>query len=216
MPVLKKEILDLYQEHGLLTHLYIKIKLKICPFIRMESFFPNKGKIIDLGCGNGLFPNILKLRSNAREIIGFDLDEKKIRAAKKTEKDRPGLEFRRGNIIEEDYPRGDVFSLIDVLYLIPYKKQKIILRKCSSALSAGGILIIKEMDTKPLWKYLWNQVQETFAVKIVGLTLGERFYFRSRKEFQDILTDLGFKIKSVRLDTGYWYPHIIYVCKKLG
>ena len=216
MPVLKKEIIDPYHEHGFLTHLYIKIKLKICPFIKMETFFPRKGKIIDLGCGNGLFPNILKLKSAAREIIGFDLDEKKIRAAKKTEKGRSGLEFRRENIIEMDYPRGDVFSLIDVLYLIPYDEQEIILRKCSAALSEGGVLIIKEMDTKPRWKYLWNQIQETVAVKIVGLTLGERFCFRSQQEFLDILTDLGFKVNPIRLDKGYWYPHIIYVCEKQG
>lgn len=215
MPNRKKEIFELYKESGLLTQLYIRIKLKICPFIKMESFFPEKGKIIDLGCGNGLFSNILGVNSPLREITGIDLDEKKIKAAEKTQKDRSGIEFTRGNIIEMEYPQGDVFSLIDVLYLIPYEKQEIILRKCSSALDERGVLIIKEMDTKPRWKYIWNQIQETVAVKIVGLTLGEKFYFRSRKEFLKILTDLGFKINPVRLDKGYWYPHIIYVCNKL-
>jgi 2-polyprenyl-3-methyl-5-hydroxy-6-metoxy-1,4-benzoquinol methylase len=215
MPNRKKEIFELYKENGLLIKLYIRIKLKICPFIKMESFFPEKGKIIDLGCGNGLFSNILRVNSPDREITGIDLDEKKIKTAEKTQKDRSGIEFTRGNIIEMEYPPGDVFSLIDVLYLIPYEKQEIILRKCSSALDEGGVLIIKEMDTKPRWKYIWNQIQETVAVKIFGLTLGEKFYFRSRKEFLKILTDLGFKINPVRLDKGYWYPHIIYVCNKL-
>ena len=71
-----------------------------------------------------------------------------------------------------DYPEGDVFSLIDVLYLIRPEKQEIILTKSYSALEKGGFLIIKEMDTKPSWKYLWNLIQETAAVKIIGLTLG--------------------------------------------
>jgi 2-polyprenyl-3-methyl-5-hydroxy-6-metoxy-1,4-benzoquinol methylase len=215
MPVLKKEIFKLYQEHGFLTHLYIKIKLKICPFIKMEAFFPKKAKIVDLGCGNGLFPNILKLKSPDREIFGFDLDEKKIRAAKKTQKERTHIKFQRRNIIEMDDLEGDVFSLIDVLYLIPPDKQEIILKKSYSALEKGGFLIIKEMDTKPSWKYLWNLIQETVAVKIIGLTLGGKFYFKSREEYLKILTDLGFKVSPVRLDKGYWYPHIIYVCEKL-
>jgi len=215
MPNKKKEIFELYKENGLLTQLYLRIKLKICPFIKIETFFPKKGKIIDLGCGNGLFPNILKLKSPVREILGFDLDEKKIRAAKKTQRDRSPIEFQRENIIEMDYPDGDVFSLIDVLYLIPPDRQKIILKKCHSALNKGGIIIIKEMDTKPAWKYLWNLVQETVAVKIIGLTLGGKFYFRSREEYLKILTGLGFKVSPVRLDKGYWYPHIIYVCEKL-
>jgi 2-polyprenyl-6-hydroxyphenyl methylase/3-demethylubiquinone-9 3-methyltransferase len=80
--VAKKEIFRLYKESSLLTKLYIRIKLKICPFLKMETFFPSNGKIIDLGRGNGLFSHILKLGSSLREIIGIDLDKKKIKAAK--------------------------------------------------------------------------------------------------------------------------------------
>lgn len=215
MLTLKKKIFELYQEQGLLTRLYIKIKLRICPLLRMETFFPKKGKIIDLGCGNGLFSNILRLNSPEREIIGIDLDKKKIRTAQKTQKDRSGIEFREGNIIEMKYPQGDVFSLIDVLYLTPPDKQEVILKKCYSVLNKGGVLIIKEMDTKPRWKYMWNQIQETVAVKIIGLTLGEKFYFKSREEYLKILINLGFKVSPLRLDKGYLYPHIIYLCTKL-
>jgi len=183
--------------------------------MKMETFFPKKGKMVDLGCGNGLFSNILKLGSSARRITGFDLDKKKIRIARGTQKARSYLDFQVGNITEMNYPHADVFTLIDVLYLIPFDKQEIILKKCHSVLDKGGILIIKEMDTKPAWKYCWNLIQETVAVKMVGLTLGEKFYFRSQEEFLKILNDVGFKVNPVRLDKGYCYPHIIFVCNKL-
>ena len=210
-----KEILELYRENGFLIKIYILIKLKICPYLRIETFFPEKGKMVDLGCGNGLFSNLLGLKSSAREIIGFDLDRKKIRIAKRTQKLRSRIEFQTGNIVEMDYPKADLFALIDVLYLIPFDKQEIILKKCYSSLDKGGILIIKEMDTKPSWKYKWNMIQETLAVKIIGLTLGEKFYFRSRNEFSRILIALGFKVHPVKLDKGYWYPHILYICEKM-
>lgn len=209
-----KEILELYRENGFLIKIYILIKLKICPFLRVETFFPKKGKMVDLGCGNGLFSNILKLKSSAREIIGFDFDSKKIEIAKRTQKLRSKIEFQKGNIVEMDYPKADLFALIDVLYLIPFDYQEIILKKCCSSLDRGRILIIKEMDTQPSWKYKWNLIQETLAVKIIGLTLGEKFYFRSRDEYLKILTELGFKVNPIKIDQGYWYPHILYICEK--
>ncbi|MGB3863897.1 MAG: hypothetical protein WA915_17620, partial [Candidatus Aminicenantaceae bacterium] len=100
------------------------------------------------------------------------------------------------------------------LYLIPYDKQELILQKCYQSLQPGGILIIKEMDTAPRWKYAWNLFQETFAVKLIGFTLGERFYFQSQKDYKGILQRIGFSVKPVPLDKGYWYPHIVYVCTK--
>jgi transposase len=82
-----------------------------------------------------------------------------------------------------DYPNGDIFTLIDVLYLIPFAK-------------------------------LVEFLSRNLTVKIIGFTLGGRFYFRSRDEYLKILNDLGFKVNSIKLDSGYLYPHILYLCKK--
>ena len=209
-----KDIFSVYGESGLVTKSYLRIKLKICPLVRLESLFPKEGKIIDLGCGSGLFANILGMGSYKRRIVGADMDENKIALAERTKGHLASIEYTVGNIVTMDYPRADAFSLIDVLYLIPYDAQEVILRKCANALPPKGMLIIKEMDTRPRWKYIWNYCQETLAVKIIGFTLGERFYFRSRENFENLLGGLGFMVNTVRLDRGYWYPHIAYVCTR--
>lgn len=209
-----RDIFSLYSETGFFTKSYLRIKVKICPLLRLETLFPKEGKIIDLGCGNGLFPNILGIGSYRRRILGADLDAKKIAVAEKTKGHLANIEYSVGNIVTMDFPVADVFSLVDVLYLIPYDAQEVILKKCKEALSPEGKLIIKEMDTRPRWKYIWNYWQETAAVKIIGFTLGERFYFRSRDDFQNLLSSMGFQVSSVRLDKGYWYPHIAYVCTR--
>ncbi len=210
----RKAVVRLYRGSGAATRFYLRIKLRICPFLAMETYFPTAGRIIDLGCGNGAFSNLLKLGSPPREILGLDLDPKKIRAATRVHQDVPGLEFRVSNITDMDYPPADVFSIIDVLYLIPPEKQEKMLRKCFGSLSRGGVLIIKDMDTEPGWKYLWNLFQETLAVKIIGFTLGSKFHFRPRAEYLALLEKTGFRVKAVSLDKGYWYPHILYVCVK--
>ena len=210
----KNKIFELYIDASFITRAYLRIKLKICPLIALEPHFPREGKIIDLGCGNGLFPNILSLGSSHRQVIGLDLDEKKIAVANETKIPVMQITYQVGDVVEADYPQGDVFTLVDVLYLIPYDKQEIILQKCYNSLLPGGTLIVKEMDTRPRWKYVWNLFQETLAVKLIGFTLGERFYFRSQSEYLKILGQIDFTVKPVPLDKGYWYPHIVYICTK--
>jgi 2-polyprenyl-3-methyl-5-hydroxy-6-metoxy-1,4-benzoquinol methylase len=210
----KKALLEHYKNAGSITRAYLKIKLKICPLLQLEELFPREGIIVDLGCGNGLLPNILNMGSPERHIIGLDLDEKKIEVANKTKTTPAQITYQVGDVVDAEYPRGDVFTLVDVLYLIPYDKHETILQKCFQSLPPGGILIIKEMDTHPRWKYVWNFIQETLAVKLIGFTFGERFYFRSQKDYTDLLEHIGFSVKPVLMHSGYWYPHIAYVCTK--
>ncbi|MGD9345063.1 MAG: class I SAM-dependent methyltransferase [Candidatus Aminicenantes bacterium] len=210
----KKALLEHYREAGFITRTYLKIKLKICPLLKLEEIFPREGTIVDLGCGNGLFPNILCLGSSERQIIGLDLDKKKIEVANATKILSSQITYQIGDVVEGEYPQGDVFALVDVLYLIPYQRHEPILRKCYISLPPGGTLIIKEMDTRPRWKYAWNLFQETLAVKLIGFTLGERFYFRNQKDYLDILQRIGYSVETVPVHSGYWYPHIAYICTK--
>ena len=204
----RKDILRFYRKAPRRTRLYLRVKLRICPLLRLEELYPRAGKVIDLGCGNGTFSNLLKLGGPERDILGFDLDPRKVEAARAVHADVAGLEFREGDIGTMAYPPADVYSIVDVLYLIPFDKQDEILRKCHAALRPGGILVIKEMDTRPRWKYVWNLCQETIAVKAVGFTLGSRFYFRSGADYVRVLESLGFKAEVIRLDRGQAYPHI--------
>jgi 2-polyprenyl-3-methyl-5-hydroxy-6-metoxy-1,4-benzoquinol methylase len=210
----RKEIFELYGDASFITRTYLKIKLKICPLIALEPHFPREGTIIDLGCGNGLFPNILSLGSPDRQVIGIDLDRKKIDVANQTKAPDSHITYQEGDVVEAEYPLGDVFTLVDVLYLIPFDKHEIILQKCHRSLPPGGTLIIKEMDTAPRWKYIWNFFQESLAVKLIGFTLGERFFFRSQEDYLGILKGIGFSVKPVPMHSGYWYPHIAYICTK--
>jgi len=204
----RKDLLRFYRKAPRGTRLYLRVKLRICPLLPLEELYPRTGKVVDLGCGNGVFSNILKLGAPGRDVLGVDLDPRKVEAARASHAGRAGLEFREGDIAAMDYPAADVFSLVDVLYLIPLDKQEEILRKCHAALRPGGTLIIKEMDKRPRWKYVWNLCQETIAVKVAGFTLGSRFYFRSGEDYVRLLEALGFKAEVVRLDRGQAYPHI--------
>jgi trans-aconitate methyltransferase len=212
--VSKKDIWALFREAGPVTKAYLRIKVRICPILRAERYVPDKGEIVDLGCGNGLFAAILKSGAPARAIIGIDLDVRKIAAARKSLGNIPHLDFRLGDIAATEYPPANVYTLIDVLYLLPVEDQNRILAKCAAALRPGGVLALKDMDRKPRFKYFWNLLQETIAVKIVGFTLGSKFHFRDRADYVKTLMSLGLKVDVVPLHQGYAYPHILYLAKK--
>jgi len=210
----KKTLYPLFKGQGAWTAFYTRTKFKICPLLPIEPLLPRAGRVLDLGCGNGLFAAILKLGSPERTITGFDLDEKKIASARAAFKDWEGMDFSVGDLVHSDYPPADIITIIDVLYLIPPDARETILRKCHAALPPGGVLAVKDMDTRPRWKYAWNMVQETLAVKIIGFTLGSRFHFLGREVFTATLNRLGFDVEVVFQHKGYWYPHILYLARK--
>ncbi|MCX7975301.1 MAG: methyltransferase domain-containing protein [Candidatus Aminicenantes bacterium] len=210
----KKELFQLYWTADWKTKLYLKIKLMICPFLTLESFVPARGRIVDLGCGNGLFDFILKLGSPLREIIGLDYDETKLKLAQKIQRQSNLCEFQKADLSQLNFPPGDVYLLIDVLYLLPYSTQLEVLKKCYELLPPGGYIFIKEIDNHPKWKYLWNYFQETLAVKLIGFTRGKKFYFRSSADWASILQKLGCLTSVVRLDKGYCHAHVLITGQK--
>jgi len=51
-------------------------------------------------------------------------------------------------------------------------------------------------------------------VRLLGITMGRRFYFRGEDEWTKLLSSQGFSTHMVRLDSGYLHPHVLYVGEK--
>lgn len=212
--VKKKEVIQLFRAASWKARLYLRLKLKICPLLALEAYIPDRARIIDLGCGHGLFGFILKLGSPLREIIGFDFDEKKLSLAQKIQQNKPLCQFFLSDLNQLDFPSAHVYTLIDVLYLLPPSLQLNILKRCYDLLAPGGYIFIKEIDTRPRWKYLWNYFQETLSVRVVGFTRGKKFYFRSSGEWASLLKELGCHVHIVSLHKGYCYSHVLIIGQK--
>ena len=208
---LRTELLDLYAGESYFQRFHVYIKLLMFPLFSLDPLVPDKGTIVDAGCGDGLIANMLVLSKPERSVYGFDLDPQKIETAKLVSRDRANVTFERKDIGDCDLKRCDCVIISDVFYLLDDDTKRSFLTKAYRVLSPGGLLLVKEVDTHPRWKFLFNYMQELMAVRVLGWTEGQKFYFWSAQTMKKELADAGFsQIKDVPLHQGYPYSHVAY------
>jgi 2-polyprenyl-3-methyl-5-hydroxy-6-metoxy-1,4-benzoquinol methylase len=205
---LKNEIMMVYSRHDLQTKIYAFLRLKLCPIIKISEYVPAEGNILDLGTGVGLFANLLCLESPKRKVFGIDLSEKRIETAKKVSNKNFQLKFAVGDVNDISIEHYDIITLIDLLHHLPFSEQEELLRKIHERLNKRGMLIIKDLEKHPYWKYLFHYIQDSISYRFSNL------HFRSTEEMEVLLEEIGFKVETITLSAGYPHPHVLYRCVK--
>ena len=187
--------------------IYVLLRTIILPIDKIEKLLPPKGLILDVGCGYGL-TSIFFAQNKNRQIIGSEIDKKRIILAKKISSSIPNLSFENSDLIGQSKSKFDAILAIDLLHHLNPSQKKIFLTNSFSKLKNDGILIIKDIDTKPLIKYLWNYLHDLLMTNFSPL------YFLSSSKTKKILNQNNFKIIKQGLYFNVLYPHIYYVCQK--
>ncbi|MDP3999623.1 MAG: class I SAM-dependent methyltransferase [bacterium] len=186
--------------------LFIKIRFFTAPYRKLEADVPRDGFIIDLGCGYGIFSNLLALLSSQREILGLELDMSKIKYA---DRGLGNVHFQAADITRAQIPSADCILLIHVLHhLNSYSEQEVLIRACYDKLKEGGKLIICEIDRYPWWKFILTQMADHL------LYPGDRIYYRFPAELLSFLKTLQFNIQYQKSHQGTPFSHVTYVCEK--
>jgi len=190
------------------------IRSLTCPFEEIEKYTPQKGKILDVGCGHGIFSFILAKNKN-RQVLGIDPSSRKINIAQG--KPRPkNLKFQKDYI-------GDIqgkftgVCIIDVAYLLPTKKKLEMFKKAYSVLNKRGKIILVETGAGTSFMYKILSLQETIMTGILKSTYTDfkRRYFLEERKYIILLTKTGFKIETERkLKSLLPYPHFLLVGTK--
>ncbi len=189
------------------------IRWHLCPLVKLASYVPQHGVIVDLGCGHGLFSQLLATESSMRDVIGVDLDADKILLAQQIH--LPNLRFIAGNITEVDLPPAQAITILDVLYLLPPAAQEHLLAVCAEKLSPDGVILLKDVAERPRWKFWLTWLEEILAVYVLKITMGtDRLYFRPRADWEALFRKLGFVVETIPLDRGYYHPHVVFVARK--
>src|SRR3989442_6104753 len=206
--------LDRYRHAPIGARLFIHGRAFLSDLAVVERYVPNKGFIVDLGCGHGLFACVLREASPTRRVLGIDLDPRKIDVARGAIQDTQWLRFEVGDIALDTPPRCDAVTIVDVLYLLPFEQQESVLRNAAAALGEGGPLVVKAQERRLDPRYALTYGQELVTVSL-GLTKGgrERFFFPSREDAVATFGRAGFVVDIVEMHRRP-YTDVVYLARK--
>jgi 2-polyprenyl-3-methyl-5-hydroxy-6-metoxy-1,4-benzoquinol methylase len=207
-----RQALALFEDAPLAARAHVRIRWATCPMAAVAALVPRQGRILEVGCGHGLFSAYLALDSAERQVYGVDIDASKIAVARQAAR-RAGDAFTADVAESGKLPTGpwDAIVIVDVLYLLDADAQRAMLARCRSVLAPGGILVVKEMGTSPRWKARWNLLQETLSVRVLRITEGASLTFVSPQIMADWLRAAGLAVESRRLDRRRLHPHHVLI-----
>jgi 2-polyprenyl-3-methyl-5-hydroxy-6-metoxy-1,4-benzoquinol methylase len=185
----------------------------LAPLERIASYVPAGGRVLDLGCGHGLFTNLLALSTPRRQILGIDPSAAKIEIARRSSRGLPNVEYRQGTIDAVSESDFQAVSVLDVLYLLTDEKKLDVLKACRDRLAPDGLLLLKTNDTQPRWKYAVVRAEEELMVRVIGFTYGGEVHFRGVPQYLELLDAADFDAQVVSLDSWLPVPHRLFLAR---
>lgn len=192
-----------------LPRFYVFLRFKILPIAKLETYLPKTGRILDIGCGYGLTTIYFAKKSPARQVEGIELNAHRITVAKIASQKIVNMHFCVDNLANHQQGQYDCLVAIDLLHHLNPDQKNQLLSKCYDLLKPHGTLIIKDINTRPLLKYLWNYLHDYLV------TIGSNLAYLDSSKMINLVQKHRFKITQALPLTGYFYPHYLYVFKKI-
>ncbi len=109
-----------------------------------------RGRLLDVGCGNGQF--LAEMRDLGWKVTGLDPDERAVRLAR----EERGLEAYQGTLRDMKFPEQS-FDVITLVHVIEHAHDPVgTLRECFRVLKAGGRLVVRTPNVASLGHRLFR------------------------------------------------------------
>jgi ubiquinone/menaquinone biosynthesis C-methylase UbiE len=179
----------------------------------MDLLLPDEGRILDVGCGFGLFAAYFGQTHPRRSIVGVDPNARRIAMAKNVVKDLgpERFDFRVGDV--RSTPLAEPFAaayILDVMHHIPEEDQRPVLARLRGVLAPGGVLVMKDITTEPRSGLLFTKALDRL---MVGMK--EPLAYRHHRAWGQMLAELGFHVRMVRVPDVLPYPHVVIAATKV-
>ncbi|MFA6519170.1 MAG: class I SAM-dependent methyltransferase [Candidatus Shapirobacteria bacterium] len=191
-----------------LPRFYVYLRTRILPLTQIEKTLPQSGLFLDIGCGYGIASLYFATTSKTRIVKAIEINPKRVEVAKSISKNIYNLHFDIDNLANHQHGHYDVITMIDLLHHLSKKQKNRLLKQCNSLLKHRGLLILKDINTTPLLKYLWNYAHDYL------FTFGGKLEFKGVEETIKLLEKYNFKLVNHHSLESYFYPHILYVFQK--
>jgi cyclopropane fatty-acyl-phospholipid synthase-like methyltransferase len=192
-------------------------------------------KVIDIGCGQGLFASCLWAAEQHQakglwldgwqpaprnvKVHGIELMQSDVNRANDALKNITSLAtFECEDMCKANFAPCNVVVILDVLHYVNYENQNDVLSRIATALKQGstaqskGRLLLRVGDASaglPFKVSNWVDHVVTFAR---GHRL-PRLYCRSVEQWTQALVGIGFKVKPMAMHEGTPFANIMLICE---
>jgi len=181
----------------------------ICPFDQLMSFVSATSQVLEIGCGTGVFANLVALDGPDRLVTGCDISVPAITAAQQTVGNRRNIKFVLQRVEDAvTTERADVIAAIDLFHHLAPDTQVSVLRSIYEGMKADGTFLLKDIDRRPRWKYFANVLHDAIMAP------HNRIYCRTQEDYRQLLESIGFRVQIIPMH-ALWYSHVLYICRRL-
>jgi cyclopropane fatty-acyl-phospholipid synthase-like methyltransferase len=176
------------------------------------QYLPEQGRVLDVGCGFGLFSLYYASVSPGLTIVGMDRNARRIEMAAVAAA-RLGLGNARYEVGDaRDFRGGGLFDavyMLDIVHHIPEEAVRPLLEQVAKVLPARGRLLVKDVDRRPAWKRWFTHALD----RVMDPASPVRYW--DAGELQALLAEIGFRVYRHLMVDVLPYPHVLYVAERL-
>jgi cyclopropane fatty-acyl-phospholipid synthase-like methyltransferase len=176
------------------------------------QYLPARGRVLDVGCGFGLFSLYYATTRPGLTLEGLDRNARRIAMARAAAA-RLGLANVRYEVDDARHFRGggpyDAAYMLDIVHHIPPDSVKPLLEQLAKALPAGGRLLVKDVDRRPAWKRWFTHALD------LAMDPHTPVHYWPAEELSGLLEDVGFRVHRHLMVDFLPYSHILYIAERL-
>jgi trans-aconitate methyltransferase len=221
-----------YLDSGFTHWEFVRGKLRLDPVyleLLAKGTLAREGRLLDLGCGRGI---LIALIDTCRQLRDTEL------CSGKWDAPPPGLELHgiegrpatvavaqqalhgkatveQGDLRTLEVPSASTVVLLDVLHYLAEEEQDCLLQRVTHSLSPDGLLIIREVDATPSWRYGITALTERMRSLIRG-HLWQRFCYRSTTEWVARLQGLGYTVAVEPMNRRTPFANVLFLARQEG
>jgi 2-polyprenyl-3-methyl-5-hydroxy-6-metoxy-1,4-benzoquinol methylase len=175
------------------------------------QYLPTRGRVLDLGCGLGLFSLYYASAHPALTVEGFDRNARRIGMARAAAR-KLGLanvRYEVGDVMDfRGGTRFDTAYMLDIVHHIPAEAVRPLLEQVAKTLPEGGRLLVKDVDRQPAYKRWFTHALD----KVMDPGTPVRYW--GAEELQALLEDVGFDVHRHLMVDVLPYPHVLYIASR--
>lgn len=192
-----------------------------------RGLLPDRGRLIDLGCGQGVLLALLKAaieqyRAGAwprdwpappsnLALQGIDLRQDRVDAARRAL--GGGVQVTTGDLRGFVLQPCSVIVILDVMLYLDEAEQRGLLDRATLALEPGGLLLMREADADAGFAFQVTKWGERIAGALRGQS-GQALRYRGAIQWLAELAQRGFAVGAEPMSGGTPFGNVLFVARK--